>query len=152
MTLMRFDPFREVDRLSEQLLAGGRARRMMPMEAFRRGDNCQIRLDMPGVMPEDVEVTVERNVVSVRATRRSDRQEADEVLVDETPKAEFSRQLFLGENLDAGRMSGELESGVLTLTVPVAEESKPKRVEIGAKIPEQRAATVEAEQAEKAEA
>jgi HSP20 family protein len=131
MTLMRFDPFRELDRLTEQALAAGRGPRAMPMEAFRRGDEFIVALDLPGVRPDDVDVTVERNVVTVRARRRPLRQEGDELLIDERPQGEFSRQLFLGDNLDTGRMQATFELGVLTLTIPVSEASKPRKVEIG---------------------
>jgi HSP20 family protein len=134
MTLMRFDPFRELDRLTEQAMAT-RGPRAMPMEAFRRGDEFIIALDLPGVAPDDVNVTVERNVVTVRATRRPERQEGDELLIDERPQGEFSRQLFLGDNLDTGSLSGQVEHGVLTLVVPVAESSKPRKVEIGSNEP-----------------
>jgi HSP20 family protein len=130
MTLMRFDPFRELDRLTEQALAAGRGPRAMPMEAFRRGDEFIVALDLPGVRPDDVDVTVERNVVTVRARRRPLRQEDDELLIDERPQGEFSRQLFLGDNLDTGRMQANFELGVLTLTIPVSEASKPRKVEI----------------------
>jgi HSP20 family protein len=130
---MRFDPFRELDRLTEQTLAAGRGPRAMPMEAFRRGDEFLVALDLPGVPPEDVDVTVERNVVTVRARRRPLRQEGDDVLIDERPQGEFSRQLFLGDNLDTGRMSANFEHGVLTLSIPVSEASKPRKVEIGSR-------------------
>lgn len=131
MTLMRFDPFRELDRLSEQVMGGSRALRTMPMEAFRRGDEFFVALDLPGVDPADVDLTVERNVVSIRATRRPARGEGDELIVDERPTGEFSRQLFLGDNLDPSRLEAGFERGVLTLRVPVSEASKPRRVEIG---------------------
>ena len=131
MTLMRFDPFRELDRLSEQVMAGSRALRTMPMEAFRRGDEFFVALDLPGVEPADVDLTVERNVVNIRATRQPARREGDEVLVDERPSGEFSRQLFLGDNLDSSQLAAGFEHGVLTLRIPVSEASKPRRVEIG---------------------
>jgi HSP20 family protein len=131
MTLMRFDPFRELDRLGEQVLAGNRAMRTMPMEAFRRGDEFVIELDLPGVDPNDVDLTVERNVVNIRATRRPARQEGDEVIVDERPAGEFSRQLFLGDNLDSGKLQARFDRGVLTIMIPVSEASKPRKVEIG---------------------
>jgi HSP20 family protein len=130
MTLMRFDPFRELDRLAEQTMAA-RGPRAMPMEAFRRGDEFVVALDLPGVAEEDVDVTVERNVVTVRASRRPLRGEGDELLIDERPQGEFSRQLFLGDNLDTARLSARVERGVLTLEIPVAESSKPRKVEIG---------------------
>jgi HSP20 family protein len=128
MTLMRFDPFRELDRWTEQALAGARTARAMPMEALRRGDTFIVALDLPGVVQEAVDLTVERNVVNIRATRRPLAEEGDEVIVDERPQGEFSRQLFLGENLDAGRLTAHLDEGVLTLEIPVSEASKPRKV------------------------
>ena len=132
MTVMRFDPFRDFDRLTEQLFGGARGMRTMPMEAYRRGDQFFIHLDLPGVSPDDVELTLERNVVSIRAERRSRRQEGDQVLIDERPQGSFSRQLFLGENLDAERLNASYDLGVLTLTIPVSEQAKPRRVQIAA--------------------
>jgi HSP20 family protein len=131
MTLMRFDPFRDLERLTEQAVAGARGPRAMPMEAFRRGDQFVVALDLPGVDPGDVDLTVERNVVTVRARRTPLRQEGDELLVDERPQGEFSRQFFLGDNLDSARLSAEFDRGVLMLGIPVAEASKPRKVEIG---------------------
>jgi HSP20 family protein len=131
MTVLRFDPFQEFDRLSRQMLGSGRGPRSMPMEAYRRGEQFFIHLDLPGVNPDDVQLTVERNVVSVRAERRSLYREGDEVLVDETPQGTFGRQLFLGDNLDAGQLEASFDQGILTLTIPVAEQAKPRRIEIG---------------------
>jgi HSP20 family protein len=131
MTVLRFDPFQEFDRLSRQMLGSGRGPRSMPMEAYRRGEQFFIHLDLPGINPDDVQLTVERNVVSVRAERRSLYREGDEVLVDETPQGSFGRQLFLGDNLDAGRLEASFDQGILTLTIAVAEQAKPRRIEIG---------------------
>jgi len=131
MTVLRFDPFQEFDRLSRQMVGSGRGPRSMPMEAYRRGDQFFIHLDLPGVDPDDLQLTVERNVVAVRAERRSLWQEGDEVLVDETPQGSFGRQLFLGDNLDAGRLEASFDQGILTLMIPVAEQAKPRRIEIG---------------------
>lgn len=127
MTLMRFDPFRELDRLSEQTV---RTPRALPMEAFRRGDRCIVALDLPGVDRKDVDVTVERNVVMVKATRAPLRHESDEVLIDERPHGEFSRQFFLGDMLAAGDLTAEFDRGVLVLTIPIAESSKPRKIEV----------------------
>ena len=132
MTVIRFDPFQEFDRLTRQMLGTGRGPRSMPMEAYRRGDQFFIHLDLPGVNPDDVDLTVERNVLSVRAERRSFWQEGDDVVVDETPQGTFSRQLFVGDNLDAGRLEASFDQGVLTLTIPVAEQAKPRKVQIAA--------------------
>jgi HSP20 family protein len=130
MTLMRFDPFRELDRWTEQALAGTRSMRTMRMEALRRGDRFLVALDLPGVTEEDIDVTVERNVLTVRASRSPLAREADEVIVDERPHGEFSRQLFLGENLDATKLTADLTDGVLNLEIPVSEASKPRKISL----------------------
>jgi HSP20 family protein len=132
VTLMRFDPFREFDRIVEQnFSSGARTPRTMPMTALRRGDSFLVDLDLPGVHREDIELTVERNVVTVRATRTAARQDGDEVIIDERPYGEFSRQLFLGDNLDPSGLSADLSDGVLSLTIPVSEASKPRRIQLG---------------------
>jgi HSP20 family protein len=128
MTLMRFDPFRELDRLSERALPGGV--RAMPTEAYRRGDEFFVLIDVPGVKPDEVGVTVERNVVNVQATFTSPRQDGDEPIIDERPHGRATRQFFLGENLDAAKLRADYDRGVLTLTIPVAEQSKPRQVQI----------------------
>jgi HSP20 family protein len=132
VTLMRFDPFKELDRLAEQTLSvGARGLRSMPMDALRRDDEFIVHLDVPGVGPGDIELTVERNVVSIRVRRLPARQEGDEVLIDERPHGEFARQLMMGDNLDADRLTADVRDGVLTLTIPVSEASKPRRVVLG---------------------
>lgn len=131
MTLMRFDPFRELDRLADQTLTGARSPRTMPMEAFRRGDQFIVAIDLPGVNQDDVDVTIERNVIELSARRQPLRQAGDEVIVDERPQGEFRRQLFLGDNLDPDKLTAQYDRGVLTLTIPVSEASKPRKVQIG---------------------
>jgi HSP20 family protein len=130
MTLMRFDPFRELDRATEQMFGGTRTRSTMPIEAYRRGDEVYVHVDLPGVDPDAVDVTVERNVVTIRATRRPLYGENDEVIINERAQGEFSRQFFLGDNLDMNGLEANFDRGVLTLRIPVSEESKPRRVEI----------------------
>lgn len=131
MALMRFDPFREFDRLAEQTLAtGARAARGMPMEALRRGDEFLVFLDLPGVRREDVDISVERNVVSIHANRAPQRAEGDEVIVDERPYGVFARHLFLGENLDPSGLSAEVDAGVLTLRIPVNPATKPRKIPV----------------------
>ncbi|HEX8805141.1 MAG TPA: Hsp20/alpha crystallin family protein [Acidimicrobiales bacterium] len=128
--LLRFDPFRTLDRFTEP--AGGLWRSSsMPMDAYRRGDEVVVHLDIPGVDPESIDLTVERNVLTVSARREWSPQEGDEVLVSERPQGSFTRQLFLGESLALEDVHAEYEQGVLTISVPVAEQAKPRRVEIG---------------------
>jgi HSP20 family protein len=132
VTLMRFDPFKELDRLAEQTLSvGARGLRSMPMDALRRDDEFIVHLDVPGVGPDDIDLTVERNVVSIRVRRLPARQEGDEVFIDERPHGEFVRQLLMGHDLDAGRLTADARAGVLTLTIPVSEASRPRRVVLG---------------------
>ena len=146
--LMRFDPFRELDRLTEDLWHAPRAAaaRTFPMDAYRHGDRFLVHFDLPGVDPASIDLTVEKNVLTVRAERRWAPEEGDEVLVRERPTGVYTRQLFLGETLDAGRLEASYENGVLTLTLPVAEAAKPRKVEV--KVGESHARAIEADSTE----
>jgi HSP20 family protein len=129
--LLRFDPFRELDRMAEELdrsVARGAA---MPMDAYRRGNHVVAHLDVPGVRPEDVDVTVERNVLTVKATRRLEVGEDDERIVGERRHGELVRQLMLGDTLDPHRVEADVTDGVLTLRIPVAETATPRKVAVG---------------------
>lgn len=128
--LMRTDPFREFDRLSSQVFGTPARPAAMPIDAFRSGDSFVVELDLPGVSPDSIDVTVERNVLTVHATRERHSPEAAELLVSERPFGTFSRQLFLGETLDTDRLSARYSDGVLRLEIPVAEQAKPRKVEI----------------------
>ncbi len=127
--LMRFDPFRDFDRLTQQVIGNGRSS-VMPMDAFRSDDHFVVRFDLPGVDPSSIDLTVEKNVLTVSAERNWQPSEGTEVIASERPHGTFSRQLFLGETLDADRIEASYDAGVLTLTVPVAEQAKPRRIEI----------------------
>ncbi len=126
--LMRFDPFRELDRLTQEAL-GGRAP-AMPMDAWRHGDHFVVSFDLPGVDPESIDLTVEENVLTVRAERSWHPEEGDQVIAAERNHGAVARQLFLGENLDAERIEARYENGVLTVTIPVAERAKPRKVSV----------------------
>ena len=126
--LMRFDPFRELDRLAQPLANRPPA---MPMDAYRHGDQFVIHFDLPGVDPSTIELTVEKNVLSVSAERSWQPDEGDQVLISERAQGRFTRQLFLGEGLDPDRIEAHSEGGVLTVTVPVAERAKPRKVSVG---------------------
>ena len=127
--LMRFDPFRQMERLTQQLDVAGRVP-AMPMDAYRSNDQLVVHFDLPGVDPEAIEVNVEKNVLTVQAQREIARGEGEEWLVAERPQGSFSRQLFLGENLDTEAIEAHYDQGVLSLTVPVAETAKPRKVEV----------------------
>ena len=127
--LMRFDPFRELDRLTNQR-GWGTAGGAMPIDAYRHGDHFVVHFDLPGVDPGAVELTVEKNVLTVKAERNWQPAESDEVVVAERPRGSFSRQLFLGETLDTDRIEASYDRGVLTVSIPVAEAAKPRKVAI----------------------
>ena len=127
--LMRFDPFRELDRLT-QTWGSGLRWPVMPMDAYRQGDQFVVQFDLPGVDPSSIDLTVEQNVLTVSAERQWQRTEDQQVVANERPQGSFSRQLFLGEGLDAGRIEARYENGVLTVALPVAEQAKPRKVEI----------------------
>lgn len=127
--LLRSEPLREFDRFTEALL-NERRTRQIPVDAYRRGDEFKVHFDLPGVDARFIELTVENDLVTVRATRGWVRAEGDQVHMAERPQGDFSRQLFLGEGLDRDHISATYENGVLTLTIPVSEQAKPRKVEI----------------------
>ena len=127
--LMRFDPFKDFERWAQQL-SGGIRNPVMPMDAYRAGDRWVAAFDLPGFDPAEIDVTVEKNVLTVRAERSWAAQEGDEVVVSERPQGVFTRQLYLGDGLDADHIDASYENGVLTVRLPVAEQAKPRKVEI----------------------
>jgi HSP20 family protein len=131
MLLRTTDPFRELDRLTQQLMGTTNRPVVMPMDAWREGDRFIIEFDLPGVRQETVDLDVERNVLTVSAERGS-RNGDWEMLASERPRGRFSRQLVLGDNLDLDRIEAVYEAGVLRLVVPVAEKAKPRKIRIGA--------------------
>jgi HSP20 family protein len=128
--LMRYDPFREIDRFTEGLFGNGARSPWMPMDAVRKDDQVEIHFDLPGVRPDSIDLTVERNVLTVKAERQWWPEEGAEVLARERTQGTFSRQVLLGEALDADRVDASYDHGVLTLRIPVAEKAKPRKVEI----------------------
>ena len=129
MVLMRTDPFRELDRLSQQLLGTAARPTLMPMDAWREGDAFHVEFDLPGVDADSIDLDVERNVLTVRADRPF-REGPSELLAAERPRGVFSRQLILGDNLDLERIQAGYADGVLSLTIPVAEKAKPRKISI----------------------
>ncbi|MFI5695873.1 Hsp20/alpha crystallin family protein [Kribbella sp. NPDC051586] len=135
--LMRTDPFRELDQLTQQLLNGSAHQgtwsrpSSMPLDAYRSGDQYVVAFDLPGVTPDAIELDVERNVLTVKAERRPPRVSDDvEMQVAERSFGVFSRQLFLGETLDTERIEATYDAGVLTLRIPIAEKAKPRKIAI----------------------
>ncbi len=149
--LLRFDPFREFDRLVQAPWAWGtRTRPTIPMDAYRQGDQFLVHFDLPGIDPDSIDLTVQKNVLTVSVERTgwgAEGAAGRDVLVSERPYGTFSRQLFLGEALDADHIEASYEHGVLTLRIPVAEQAKPRQVEITAGGGEAKAITAGASQA-----
>jgi HSP20 family protein len=127
--LMRFDPLREFDRVFDQAWSQTR-QASVPMDAYRRGDRVLVHLDLPGVDPDSIDLTVERNALTISAERRWQPADGDEVLASERRQGSFRRQLLLGDSLDTDSVEAAYENGVLTVSVPVADRAKPRRIAV----------------------
>ncbi|GAA2109018.1 HSP20 family small heat-shock protein [Microlunatus panaciterrae] len=139
--LMRTDPFRELDRLSQQVFGTSARPATMPMDAWREGDSFVVEFDLPGVSVDSIDLDVERNVLTVRADR-APREGMNEMVAAERPRGVFSRQLILGDNLDLDKISASYADGVLRLRIPVAEKAKPRKISIETPDAEQKAIVV----------
>jgi HSP20 family protein len=131
MLIRNADPFREFDRLTQQLMGTTNRPVAMPMDAWREGDRFVLEFDLPGVRADSVDLDVERNVLTIRAERVAGNGDW-QMLASERPRGAFSRQLVLGDNLDLERIDASYSDGVLRLVVPVAEKAKPRRIEVRA--------------------
>ena len=134
--LVQNSPFRELDSLFNQAFgtsprAAWATGRPMPMDAYRRGDNVWVHLDRPGVSADSVDISVERNVLTVNAERSYQREEGDRVYFDERPEGTFRRQVTLGEGLDADGVEADYTDGVLTLRIPVVPQAQPRKISVG---------------------
>ncbi len=134
MSILRFDPFRdsfrEMDRLTNQLMSGTRTPASLPMDVWRSGDEYLVALDLPGMDENTLDVTLERGALTIRAERQRAFVEQDSVLVAERPQGSFTRQLMLGDGLDAERIEADYRNGVLFLRIPVAQAAQPRKVEV----------------------
>ncbi|MFE9804756.1 Hsp20/alpha crystallin family protein (plasmid) [Streptomyces goshikiensis] len=133
--LMRTDPFRELDRMTQQLMGPGTWSKpsVMPMDAYREGDEYVVAFDVPGVTADAIDIDVERNMLTLKAERRPTAK-VDNVKMElsERPLGVFSRQIMLADTLDTERIQADYDAGVLTLRIPIAERAKPRKVSIGA--------------------
>ena len=134
--LMRTDPFRALDRLAAQAFdtSGTWSRpAAMPMDAWRHGDEFVVEFDLPGIDPDAVELSVERNTLTVKAERRpthTDSGDQVEWVASERAYGVYSRQLFLGDNLDTAGIHASYDAGVLRIRIPVAESAKPRSITV----------------------
>ena len=128
--LMRTDPFRELDRLTQQVFGTAARPAAMPMDAWQENGEFVVAFDLPGVNVDSVSLDIERNVLTVRAERRDPTQPNVELIASERPRGVFSRQLILGDTLDTEKVKAHYADGVLTLRIPVLEQAKPRKIEI----------------------
>ncbi len=126
---VRTDPFRDLDRLTQQVFGTAARPAFMPMDAWKDGDTFHIEFDLPGIDRESIDLDIERNVLTVRAERPMT-ESTNELLAAERPRGVFSRQIILGDNLDVDKIDAEYRDGVLSLAIPVTEAAKPRRIEI----------------------
>lgn len=131
--LVRTDPFRDLDRLTQQVFGTTARPAAMPIDAYRRDDVFVVRLDLPGVGPGTVDLDVERSVLTVRAERPGRDVKEAGLLVAERPRGAFGRRLLLGDSLDPEKITAHYDAGVLSVKIPVTEEARPRRIEIGRK-------------------
>lgn len=132
--LMQFDPFSEFDRLTREVSGAARGG-WMPADAYREGDRYFLLIDMPGIDPDSIDLTVEKSTITVSAERHWDRTTDTQVLINERPQGTFTRRFLLGEGLDTDHIEAGYDHGILTLVVPVAETARPRKIEVGASQP-----------------
>jgi HSP20 family protein len=140
--LVRTDPFRQFDRLAEQVLGTAARPAAMPMDAWRSGHEFIVEFDLPGIDPQSIDLDVERNVLTVRAERKPSTGPDVELVAAERPRGVFSRQVILGDTLDAEQIEASYDTGVLRLTIPVAEKAKPRKIAISTQNGDRQAITV----------
>lgn len=140
--LVRTDPFRQFDRLAEQVFGTVARPAAMPMDAWREGNEFYVEFDLPGIEPHSIDLDVERNVLTVKAERKASAGPDIEMVASERPRGVFSRQVILGDTLDADRIEASYDAGVLRLTIPVAERAKPRKIAVSTPADDRQAITV----------
>jgi HSP20 family protein len=129
MSTTTFDPFRQMDRLLSETLRGPSSA-VMPMDLYRVGEQFVARVDLPGVDPQSIDIDVEDRTLTIRAERQSDEVDGAKWLSRERTSGTFARQLSLGSGLALDKIQAEYQDGVLSLTIPVAEEAKPRKINV----------------------
>jgi HSP20 family protein len=156
VSVLRFDPFgdpfRQMDRLTSQLLSGTRTPMGLPMDVWQTDDGFHVCLDLPGVDPDSVDITTERNTLTIKAERRAEYEDGQNVLIAERPQGTFTRQLQLGDTVDTENIQASYSEGVLHLTLPMTQAAQPRRVQVRTEGSGQRQITVEGETEESASA
>jgi HSP20 family protein len=132
--VLRFDPFRDFDRMTEQLLGvssgSARAPRFMPMDLYRSGDHYVLHADLPGIDPGSVDIDVDGELLTIRAERSLRGAEGVQWLARERRGGSFLRQLTLGQGIDTEHIGASYANGVLSVSIPVSERAKPRKIEV----------------------
>lgn len=131
--MLMLDPFRQLDRLAEQVLGTVARPAAMPMDAWREGNEYVVALDLPGVEVDSIDLGVERNVLTLRAERKAPVGEGTELVASERPRGVFSRQLILGDAMETENVKANYDAGVLTLRIPLTEQAAPRKIAIETK-------------------
>jgi HSP20 family protein len=131
--LLQHDPFRDLDRLTQQVFGTMTRPTSMPLDAWREGDQFVVELDLPGIDPDKLDIDVERNILTVKAERLSHMPDAANAVATERPWGVFTRQLVLGDALDTSEVEADYTAGVLRLSIPIAEQAKPRKISIGSR-------------------
>jgi len=129
--LLRFDAFHDMSRLAGELLGVRQMPQAMPMDCYRQGDSLYLHFDLPGIDAESLEVTQENNTLTVRALRSITAPQDAAYLVNERSAGSYARHLIVGDGLGLDEIVANYRDGVLTLTIPVAEQAKPRRIDVG---------------------
>lgn len=124
-----FDPFRDFDSFFGNMRQAP-ASPAMPLDLYRKGDEFVAAIDLPGVDLDTVDIDVEDRTLTVRAERKAPEGDDIEWLTHERPSGTFARQLTVGYGVALERIKADYEDGVLRLTIPVAEEAKPRKIQV----------------------
>lgn len=125
-----YDPFRDLDRLASGLFDTRRGPRRMPMDLYRDGDHYVLTADMPGVDPGSVDIDVDGQLLTIRAERSLTSGDGVKWITREREAVSFLRQLNLGQGIDTENIKANYSNGVLSVTIPVSEKAKPRKIEV----------------------
>ena len=125
-----YDPFRDLDRFASNLFDARRGPRRMPMDLYRDGDHYVLTADLPGIDPGSVDIDVDGQLLTIRAERTLAAGDGVKWITREREAASFLRQLNLGQGIDTERIAANYNNGVLSVTIPVSEKAKPRKIEV----------------------
>ncbi len=125
-----YDPFRDLDRLASSFLDTRRGPRRMPMDLYRDGDHYVLTADLPGIDPGSVDIDVDGQLLTIRAERTLTAGDGVKWITREREAASFLRQLNLGQGIDTDRIAASYDNGVLSVTIPVSEKAKPRKIAV----------------------